>query len=221
MPAKNTVKDYRADSYYHIYNRGVEKRVIFTSEKDYQVFLSYLKIYLSPRDKDSLRLNLQEASNWSEKEKIINKINLNNFSKEIDLLSYCLMPNHFHLLIKQKPTYAIKSFMQSLISKYSIYFNKQHDRVGSLFQGIYKAVRVKSESQLIYLSKYIHLNPKEKSLTYKYSSLPNYLGKINQTWVKPGEIKSYFSKEKPNSSYLSFINEKDNNIYLNSKYMLD
>lgn len=207
MPAKNVIKNYQENSYYHLYNRGVEKRNIFTDEKDYKVFLSYLKIYLSP--KDTKRSILLEAKNWKEKDVIIRLLNLKNYCESIDLLAYCLMPNHFHFLIKQNPAMAIKSFMHSLCTKYSMYFNRQYDRVGTLFQGNYKAVQVKSEEQLVYLSKYIHFNPgKEKMYDWKYSSLPNYSGTINQVWLKPTEIISLFSKDQPNSTYLKFMAEK-------------
>lgn len=209
MPARNIVKLYQENSYYHLYNRGVEKRIIFPNKKDYQVFLSYLKIYLSPRDKSSLRSNLLEAKNWPEKDEIIRLINLKNYADSIDLLAYCLMPNHFHFLIKQKPAMAIKSFMQSLFTKYSMYFNRQYNRVGTLFQGNYKAVMIKSEEQLVYLSKYIHLNPgKDKFQNWQYSSLLNYSDTINQVWVKPLTIISLFSKDQRHTTYLKFVKEK-------------
>jgi len=222
MPAKNSIKDYRADSYYHAFNRGVEKRKIFLDKQDFKTFLNYLKIYLSPRDDDALRLNIQKAENWAEKDKILGLLSLNNFSEEIDLLAYCLMPNHFHLLLKQKPNMAIKHFMQSLTTKYSMYFNRKYKRIGSLFQGIYKAVLVKSEEQLVYLSKYIHQNPKtDKIKKWKYSSLPNYYGEINQIWVKPNKILNLFSLSKPKLSYWQFINETTNDIMLMDSLKLD
>jgi putative transposase len=221
MPAKNTVKQYKDNSYYHIYNRGVEKRTIFTDEKDYKTFLSYLQIYLSTQEKKPTRLNLV-GKNWRERQFIIRSLSLNNFSEEIDLLAYCLMPNHFHLLLKQKPATAIKSFMQSLATKYSIYFNRRHDRVGSLFQSVFKAVEIKSEEQLVYLSKYIHLNPIEANLpNWKYSSLSNYLRQFSQIWVKPDEILALFSENNPNLSYNNFIKEEDGVINLNEESKID
>lgn len=221
MPVKNAIKEYRADSYYHIYNRGVNKGKIFKNSTDYKAFLSFLKIYLSPKDKLILQNKLEEVDNWLEKDKILRLLTLNNFSEEIDLVAYCLMPNHFHLLIKQKPFNAIQSFMRSLTTKYSVFFNQTHNRSGTLFEGRYKAVLVKSEEQLLHLSRYIHLNPKDRSLTYKYSSLPNYLGQINQIWVKPKEILSYFSQEKIKSTYLSFINQKSEDFTLLDNLKLD
>src|SRR6266542_18296 len=99
MPARNSRKIYASQSYYHVYNRGVEKRNIFIDKQDYNVFLSYLKTYLTPKDVDQLQ---QELSNpdllWDAKSKIVKELRLNNFCGEIKLLAYCLMPNHFHFL---------------------------------------------------------------------------------------------------------------------------
>lgn len=101
--------------------------------------------------------------------------------------------------------------MRSLGTKFSMYFNRRYERVGPVWQGIYKAVEVKSENQLTYLSKYIHRNPVEILPTrinlegYKYSSYANYLGRFKQTWVKPEDILCYFKKD----SYKDFVEEID------------
>ncbi|MBU1084777.1 MAG: transposase [Candidatus Beckwithbacteria bacterium] len=149
MPGKNTLKYYKKNSYYHIYNRGVAKTNIFLDKQDYKVFLSYLKIYLTAIDLQGETLQVSPSKM------------LKNFSEEMDLVAYCQMPNHFHLLIYQQQKHSINYFMRSLATKYSMYFNAKYKRVGSLFQGVYKAVKVDSEEQLIYLSKYIHRNPFE------------------------------------------------------------
>lgn len=147
MPAKNVIKEYKENTYYHLYNRGVAKNDIFSDDQDYKIFLSYLKLYLSPKN--------PELSDFKTSPSRI----LKNYSSQIDLLCFCLMPNHFHLLVFQKDLSTINFFTKSLLTKYSMYFNKKHHRIGSLFQGPYKAVEVTNENQLIYLSKYIHLNP--------------------------------------------------------------
>ena len=130
VPAKNSIKLYLADSYYHIYNRGVEKRKIFQDDEDYKVFLSYLKIYLEPPKK-------QEKTEFKINNAVFRGVKrpLNNFNSQIELIAYCLMPNHFHLLVYQKTEKAMEFFMRSLGTKYSQYFNKKYDRVGYLFQG--------------------------------------------------------------------------------------
>lgn len=210
MPPRNSIKEYEAGGYYHIYNRGVEKRTIFEDEVDYKKFIAFLSYYLKP-------LNLQGRTLKDEDGTTISPSRQNNnFTDKITLLAYCMMPNHFHLLVQQADERTIASFMQSLITKYVIYFNKRHRRVGGLFQGKYKTVRILSEEQLKYLSKYIHRNPLPEHPTrsdleglsgYKYSSYPNYLGLFIQNWVKPDDILYSFSKTNKFLSYKSFVEE--------------
>lgn len=213
MPAKNSLKQYLENSYYHLYNRGVEKRTIFLDDQDYAVFLSYLKDYLIPRDEDELRKKLADTNlTYKEKDKILKLLRLNNFADEITLLSYCLMPNHFHFFIKQKKSESIDKFMNSICTRYTMYFNRKYKRVGSLYQGVYKAVRVINDGQFIYLTKYIHKQAialKGKTLEKQPSSYLEYLGKRNMNWVKPEEVLSYFSKTNLAQSYQSFVEETE------------
>lgn len=217
MPSKNSIKIYVENGYYHIYNRGVEKRLIFQDEQDYGVFLSYLKEYLTPKDEIELRERLSDPTTSSkEKDKILKSLRMNNFYGEITLLAYCLMPNHFHFFIKQKSPLSIDKFIQSLATRYTMYFNRKYKRVGSLFQAVYKAVLVEAEEQFIYLSKYIH----KQALALQGETLRGweekqpcsfveYIGQRNTSWVIPLEVLSYFSKVNPNLSYKNFIFEQD------------
>lgn len=212
MPSKNSIKLYLENSYYHIYNRGVEKRKIFLDEQDYKTFLKYLKIYLEPPENaKSRKISIGESKSFDAVPRP-----LNNFSNEIELTSYCLMPNHFHLLIYQKSNKSIEFFMRSIGTKYVQYFNKKYERVGYLFQGTYKAVLVKSDSQLLHLTRYIHLNPvstfRESPLRYPYSSYGEYLGSRKTNWIKPQKILEYFKSAKNTSlkdvlSYQSFVED--------------
>jgi len=157
MPARNCIKQYTENAYYHIYNRGVEKRQIFLDHQDYAVFLSYLKDYLTPKNEKMLMEKLSDPNtSYKEKDKLIKLLRLNNFFDEITLIAYCLMPNHFHFFVRQKNSNSIDKFMQSIATRYTMYFNRKYKRVGSLFQGVYKAVMVTGEMQFIYLTKYIH-----------------------------------------------------------------
>jgi len=199
MPVKNVVKEYKPNSYYHVYNRGVAKQKIFLDTADFKRFLSYLKLYLTP-------FNLQESTL-----KVAPTRMLKNYTDEVKLICYCLMPNHFHLLLFQKNIDSINYFMRSLGTKFSMYFNRRYKRVGPVFQSTYKAVEVESEEQLFYLSKYIHRNPKELLPTginlegYKYSSYLNFLRLIKQSWIIPDDILVYFKR----SSYKNFVEESD------------
>lgn len=213
MPRKNSIKVYVENGYYHIYNRGVEKRKIFLDEEDFKVFLSFLKTYLSPKDEKNLREQLMNPNlGYKERRKIERELSLNNFYGKIKLLVFCLMPNHFHLLIKQKNSEMIGQFMNSLCTRYTLYLNKKYKRTGHLFEGIYKAVLVKSDAQLLQLSRYIHKQSlsinmyKEWNNIYP-SSFKDYLGIYKTTWIHPEEILSFFSKKNPRLTYENFAME--------------
>ncbi len=211
MPAKNSRKQYLENGYYHLYNRGVEKRKIFLNKQDHNVFLSYLKEYLLPKDEEALYKRLADPSiSLMERDNIHKALRMNNFSDEITLIAYCLMPNHFHFFVKQKSAGSIDKFMNSLGTRYTMYFNKKYKRVGSLYQGVYKAVLVTGESQFIYLSKYIHkqaLSLQGEALEAQPSSFRDYVGERETEWVNPQEVLSYFSKSNPSLSYKSFVLE--------------
>ena len=125
------------------------------------------------------------------------------------------MPNHFHLLLKQSKKMGIDNFMESLGTRYTMYFNKKYKRVGALCQAVYKAVLVDNDEQLLYLSSYIHQNPLSKSYHKKQNilpyllnqptSLPEYLGKRQTEWLNPKPILEFFSNENPNLNYENFI----------------
>lgn len=217
MPAKNRVKTYVEGGYYHIYNRGVEKRIIFLDEQDYGVFLGYLKEYLLPKNEKELQERLVDPhTTYKERDKILKALRLNNFYGEITLLAYCLMPNHFHFFIKQKSANSIDKFMQSLCTRYTMFFNKKYKRVGFLYQDIYKAALVVNEPQFIYLSKYIH----KQSLASQGptlqgwggeqpSSYLDYLEKKKTEWVQPGEVLAYFSTTVSTLSYQAFVEDSE------------
>jgi len=212
MPAKNAIKEYEAGSCYHIYNRGVNKQSIFEDNKDFKVFLSYLEFYLNPQsnfDENDLR-------GLSSQVKVSPSKVLKNYFGEITLFAYCLMPNHFHLMVKQNSDHGIDRFMRSLSTKYVRYFNSRYQRIGPLFQGPYKAVKIENEYQFVYLSKYIHRNPLDlfaceesprRLEDYKYSSYGNYLRQFSQSWVNTDEILGLFSIYNSNSSYATFVKD--------------
>jgi len=216
VPRHNRIKQYLEDSYYHIYNRGVEKRLIFLDSQDYGVFLSYLKEYLLPKDEEELFRRLADPqTSYHDRDKILKALRLNNFNDEITLLAYCLMPNHLHLFIKQKSANGIDRFMQSLSTRYTGYFNRKYKRVGALYQDTYKAVGVVTEPQFIYLSKYIHkqaLASPGRTLQgweRQPSSYEEYLGQRKTEWVHPEEVLAYFSKANPAKDYQAFVEEQD------------
>lgn len=184
MPAKNVIKPYVENGYYHLYNRGAEKLPIFLKRYDYLNFIYFLKKYIAPEFKYNPATSLFQPMNMSD---------------DIDLLCFCLMPNHYHFLVKQKTKFAITDFTRRLLSSYAGYFNQKYGHGGGLFQSKLKGILIESESYLLHLSRYIHRNPKDlpgykKNLSnYPYSSYQYYLSPTpGVSWVKTAEILSYF-----------------------------
>jgi putative transposase len=204
MPGKNTIKELFEGGYYHVYNRGVAKQNIYRKRNDYVVFLRFLKEYLLPLDHPE-RIELQ-GLNPRRRSK--------TYYGEVELQAFCLMPNHFHLLIKNLSKDGLASFMQALGTNYSMYFNHEYERVGSVFQGTYKAVPIYNEAYYIWVSRYIHRNPIEIQHTrvsplyeYPYSSYQAYLGKWHADWLNSDEIASRYSTTNPKCSYQNFVEE--------------
>lgn len=194
MPSRNVIKEFAADEYYHVYNRGVEKRDIFIDDQDYTVFLGLLKKYLSPIAK------VRSPNS--------NRHKFESLSSQLDLITYCLMPNHFHLLFYQYNEEAITKLMRRVVTGYVMYFNNRYKRVGTLFQGRYKAAHINADAYLHHISRYIHMNPKEYK-TDPNSSLPYYLGhKKIPTWLKPNAILELFDNDP--KQYEKFLNEYQN-----------
>ena len=218
MPSQYQIKTYTENGYYHVYNRGVEKRDIFVDDQDYRVFLSFLKSYLSPEILGVKPYHPIEEATGSRPVRIRP---LKTFFGEVSLLAYCLMPNHFHLLLWQSSMDGMTRFMQSFCTSYSMYFNKKYKRVGTLFQGPYKAVSVYDDIYLLHLTRYIHLNPLEFEVTgscpvkvseYPYSSYSYYLGKKQAEWLHPQPVLDFFRTNKRTSlrdflSYESFVED--------------
>jgi putative transposase len=159
MPSRNVIKSFAPLSYYHVYNRGVEKKDIFADAIDKDFFLSLFDRHLNP---DTTQSDTNGAPYC-------------NFSENIELQSYCVMNNHYHLFLwLDSDVSALPALMRSVGTSYSLYFNKKYERVGPLFQSRYKAARIESDSQLQHISRYIHLNPVNPE-SYKYSSLQYFL----------------------------------------------
>ena len=136
--------------FYHIYNRGTEKRVIFSSRADYERFIALLYLCNS---KENIHLNNYPRLSLDE------RLLLERADSIVNIGAYCLMPNHFHLIMQEKENGGISRFMQKITTGYTMYFNKRNERTGALFQGKFKATYVKNDEYLKYLISYIHLNP--------------------------------------------------------------
>lgn len=194
--------------FYHIFNRGVEKRNIYTSIKDYQRFKNTLFHYL---------ISNKKFTDENPSIETLNKLNLDKalaegFKKPVEILAYCLMPNHFHLLLKQLTETGITEYLHQVTTSYTRHFNLKYERVGGLFQGTFKSRRIDSEEQLVYVSKYIHRNPInsnkiyldwKEALAYRWSSLGDY-SKSELGLVFKNPVLASFKNPR---SYLKFVGE--------------
>jgi len=184
MPGRNIIKNYDTDSYYHVYNRGVEKRKIFIDDQDYSVFISLLKRYLDTSEEYDSRGRLYIK-----------------LGEGVEMVAFCLMSNHFHLLLYQIEIGFVTELLRAVCSSYSTYFNRKYKRVGSLFQGSFKAVLINNDQYLQYISRYIHRNPVDY-LNWEWSSLNFWLNKKSASWLNPSRL-----NQMNNEQYLQYIND--------------
>lgn len=184
------------DQFYHIYNRGVAKMPTFLNKRGYEqavLDLSYYRFVEPP-----MKLSRFKELPHDRKTDILTSLH-KNAKVHVKIVSFVLMPNHFHFLLQQTAHNGISTFISKFTNSYTRYLNTKEERVGPVFQGVFKAVRVETDEQLIHLSRYIHLNPvvsfviKEEDLfTYPWSSLPNYItGDSSLVWSEP--VLSQFS----------------------------
>src|SRR3989338_2716458 len=148
---------FAEDQFYHIYNRGVEKRNIFNKEWDYFRFLTGLAEFNTTASVDLKLLLEDKYKNWPST--IIKSKIWKEGEGLVKIHAFCLMPNHYHLFVEQIREGGISAFMHKLAVGYSMYVNKKYERVGPLFQGPFKACLVDNETYLTHLLRYIHLNP--------------------------------------------------------------
>ncbi len=140
---------------YHVLNRGVDKRQIFMDKQDYFRFIHNLYEF---NDQERSELNYYKFRDYGANGKIA-EAEKKDRETLVDILAFCLMPNHFHLLLSPKKESGIPQFMQKVSMGYSKYFNQKHERVGTLFQGPYKHIPVTNEIHFLHLPFYIHFNP--------------------------------------------------------------
>jgi len=225
MPSKNRVKEYFEGSIYHIYNKGIDGREIFKEGEDYEHFFGILKKYLEKYEEVvSDRFKTERPYIRRHKQAM-------NLNQEIDMLVYCLLPDHFHFLVRQKKTDSITKLIRRVLTNYVMYFNKKYKRRGNLFEGVYRAVVVTEDIRIIELSRYIHLNPMARVVRryglvetisssspeyYIYSSYQNYLGSRLEKWLKPDIILGKFKKLLPNEKdYKSYVEREERDKWRN------
>lgn len=189
VPSLNSIKEYEPHAYYHIYNRGLNKDRLFNDKQDYAFFLRLLTRYLDP--------------NYKTKPGDIPRP---SYADEIDLIAFCLMPNHYHILLFQHENEkALEQLCRSVMTAYAMYYNQKYNRIGPLFQGRYRASRIDENSYLYHISRYIHLNPVDIGKpfkTYEYSSYVQYR-QNQESFLKKHHVLDLFK----DGSYTDFVEE--------------
>ncbi|MCC6323601.1 transposase [Candidatus Nomurabacteria bacterium] len=206
--------------YYHIYNRGIDKRTIFKSKKDYERFIMLLYVTNS-NSENPLRLD----NLINQQHKTFNEIFiLDKGQPLVSIGAWCLMTNHFHLLIRQEIDGGISKFMKKLGTGYSMFFNIKYQRKGALFGGPFKSKLIGTDDNYMrQLFGYIHINPLEIAFpdwknniskqssemknfldSYEYSSYVDHIGqdRIVKNIINKDKFPNYFHKEK---SFQDFV----------------
>jgi putative transposase len=190
MPQKNVVRDYKPQCYYHVYNHSVAELKLLFNKYGAKHFLKLFDRYLSLEP-------VQDEHGQYYK----------NFSKRLKIFAYCVMPNHYHLLIYQEDSTAIEEFMQSVGTAYAAYFNKLSKRRGAVFESRYKASEITSDEYLLHIIRYIHQNPISLGVSeqgYEYSSHKAIIKATNKTsWLAVSEVLLLFDNNL--QSYRDFI----------------
>ncbi|MDO8593887.1 MAG: transposase [bacterium] len=211
-----------AGNRYHVYNRGVRSEPIFLENSDRTRFL-FLLLYCQlpfPLSNNEYHSNLFEKHGSFYLHANREQINAALPHRHVELESFCLMPNHFHVSMLAREDTGVSKYMQRVLNAYTKYFNIKHKKTGHLFEGPFKAVRVESSEELLYLSAYIHRNPRElrewrnKEAEYPFSSLLDYTSE--NRWGDLLMSKTILKHFKDEEEYKSFV-EKSSSKTIESK----
>lgn len=166
------------------------------------MFLEAMEFYLQPQP--PTKFSIYRANR--------DRFKINNDDQLVTILCFCLMPNHFHFMLRQEKENGIKQFIQRLSNSFAHYFSLKYKKRGHVFEGNFKAVRVETDEQFIHLSQYIHLNPVtayivESPKDYPYSSYNTYLGNDKFPFVDPKSILAHFPSSKKYEEFV--LDQKD------------
>jgi putative transposase len=192
MPGKNLLRTDVEASYYHVYNRGVNKRRIFCDDEDYRFFSSLFARHIGPnvvRDKMGRPYMHMKG--------------------EVEIISFCWMPNHFHLLVYQVQEGALRELLSRACTAYTMYFNKKYGRRGPLYESNYKASIVLSDGYLQHISRYIHLNPRYYR-EWRFSSYQTFTGEVQSPeWLSYERLFENIPIER--ADYAAFVSDYEAN----------
>jgi len=199
------------NEYLHIFDRGIQKQPVFEIEADYLRFLFLILTFqgeaviknISREIKRSVQSRTLHIDTGLEKEILKNRM--------VELVAFCLVPNHFHLMVRELVDDGVSKYMQRVLTAYVKYFNLRHNKSGYLFQGKYKSVLIADDRQLMHTSAYIHKHPAEigwrkREDQYPWSSYQDCIGKNRFGDLLVTEIiTERFTEEKGKFSYKKFV----------------
>ncbi|MBM4402139.1 MAG: transposase [Candidatus Cloacimonetes bacterium] len=210
------LRSFDSNFYYHIYNCGVAKQNVFFTNNDYLRFLDTISFYLYKQVISySHHQRLNEEAMFA-----YNKLHpKSQESRRVNILSYCPMPNHFHLLAKPIKENAVSQFIADITNSYTRYINTKHERIGSLFQGTYRSKEIRDDESVLQVTRYIHLNPTFSSKTnprgnlkkpedYPYSSYKEWLIPNSATLVDKRELSKWLELAGGALAYKEFVEAK-------------
>lgn len=190
-------KNFKPNNYYHVYNRGQNCEQIFLDEQDYVQFLLRLKIALGISSNSGLKIKALPPNAFF-------------------IHAYCLMPNHFHFLIRQNTKIPISTLVSKVTTSFSRYFNAKYKRIGNIFQDTFKAKLVDNDSYLTYLSAYIHNNPASPK-QHPYSSYHEYLNSKAKNICSTDLLLGYFDGDRV--KYQQFVDGYTVNMHNKIKHL--
>ena len=170
---------------YHIFTRSIADFKIFNNKKDFermQQLMKYYQVENELRLSDFIELKIVRREGFNNAFNLISK----NKEKSVQIIAFCLMPTHIHLVIKQLIDDGITIFIKDILNSYTRYFNIKYQRKGPLWETRFKSVLVNSNEQLLHLTRYIHLNPVTAQLIdhpedWDFSSYKEYIGEISES----------------------------------------
>lgn len=206
MPIREDV--FQNNCYYHIFDKTIENKNVFSTEKIANEFIQTFLYYRSINS--SIKFSKFKTLKQKEHEKIQSEI-MNRDTFKIDIVSYNLMPDHYHFIIKQVRERGIITFMANILNSITRYYNILNDRKGPIFLTQFRSKKIYTEEQLVYISRYIHTNPYADGVideiddifNYPYSSIKSYIGYKNIEKINTQDVLSYF--ENDINRYKNFI----------------
>lgn len=197
-------KNFASGTIVHVFNRGNNREKIFRGGQDYRAFLFRMGLALGIESEILQKENLLSVP--------YSRIRINASKNLFKIHAFCLMPNHFHMLIEQTGDVPVSKFISKLCTSYAMYVNKKYKRVGHVFQDQFKAVLVESNSQLMWLSSYIHMNPVKAGLAkhpseYLWSSYRDFTENRNLPIIQTDFLKSIFGPENFESETLTLVSK--------------